>query len=188
MARERKGNTAREFTGGLEFLKTLVEYNLDTGEVTTSLPYNVRPRIQHTGYRMLKLPVTSEGTGKERRTAYFRVDHLAWYLAVGYWPHGHIEHLNGLLWDDSIDNLVHREPDGKRWWYGPQPGTAMRYLVEIEGDASSNTPLIDIYQEGENVVAKPRPSEGWLSRTKQGPVLSVEEDTTQIGEFGKDWL
>ena len=190
MDRVKRGEVARVYTGTLEFLKSIVSYNPDTGEFTTNLPYNIRPSISRaTGYNMVKLPVTPEVIGKGRqKTEYYRVDHLAWFMLLGHWPEGQIEHLNGLRPDDSIENLIHLDTENRRWWYGPQPGTSFRYLVEVEGSRNSNTPQVDIYDAGDHALIRPRPSDGWITNIKPGKLLSVDEDEDiGIGEFGVDW-
>lgn len=188
MTDRKKGRKARRFPASLGFLRSLVTYNPEDGRAYTEGLYNTMARVHYTGYNVLKLPTSPDHMERgKRRTQYYRVDHLAWYLCVGEWPAGWIEHINGIISDDSIENLVHLDDEGRRWWFGLQAGSQYRKLVQVEGDEASNTPLVDVYHEGNEAVIKPRLVGGWLQETKDKLVSVEPAPQIEQGEFGKDW-
>lgn len=190
-----KGKKAKPYPSDHATLKMFMSYNADSGMVTTFGPYKGTPRENYNGYTILKLPHNAEKLrGGKRDTHYYRVDHLAWMYCTGEWPSGWIEHVNGILSDNAIENLVHLDDEGRRWWYGSQLGDDIRRLVRVDSDPTFNGPATEMVTiEGNDderqTFIRPRVSEGWAQR-----VVEVEkEDTIEPmddnpkGEFGVDW-
>lgn len=198
-----KGNKARRYPADLDTLKTFITYDPDEGRFVWLGAYNVRPRPNKSGYNVLKLPheVTATARGN-RETAYYRCDHLAWFYMTGEWPSGWIEHLNGLSTDDTIENLIHLDKDGARWWYGAQVGMTLRKLVRVEDSQTYNGAVAEVYhmpvafdEEGNEkeivTTVKPRVADGWVQRAVDNaakPEDTIEPmDALAKGEFGVDW-
>lgn len=191
-----KGKKAKPYPSDHEMLKRFLTYNPETGTVETFGTYRGTPRENDSGYTIVKLPHDpDEQVRGSRVTSYYRVDHLAWLYMTGEWPSGWIEHVNGMLWDNAMDNLVHLDADGVRWWFGTQHGDVFRKLVRIEDDPSGGGPATDIVtskgNEGQDVTSiRPRVAKGWVQRASEPepkePIIEPAPDYER-GEFGKDW-
>jgi len=192
-----KGQKARPYPADVETLRSFMRYDADTGMAETIGQYNTRPRDRDNGYTYISLPHSEAATARGRRESRaYRLDHIAWYYATGEWPSGWIEHVNGITTDNSLDNLVHLDAEGVRWWFGAQDGDVVRRLVRV--DDSEGGPAIErVTLKGNDtdkgeVVIRPRIAEGWAKRAASGSVeveTSIEPvDDFAPGEFGKDWI
>lgn len=196
----RRATKARPYPAGVDVLKKFLQYVPGTGEFKSKVSFNPKPRIRN-GHVYIKLPHDPNHITKGRRIAhYYRADHLAWYIVSGKWPDGWIEHVNGILADNRIENLVHRDTERVRWWHAPvetENGIAY-HMVQVEEDPLLDFPALDIMTVtlqgndgklyGETIV-RPRIASGWqvdeygMERESNiDPAPSFER-----GEFGKDW-
>lgn len=187
------GRKAQAYTGGLDVAKALLRYDPATGEMRTIAGYNVRPRISQHGHHMIRVPVSLKAAERGfRQCDTVRVDHMAWYLTMEVWPTGWIEHINGLLQDDAMENLVHRTEEGARWWYGPQTVGGAPQLVEVEStyrDDGYEGPLI--YQrtlrDGKIQWVPQVKPEHRISMSDGTSVVIPEDVQYEKGEWGVDW-
>lgn len=187
--RKPRGAKARQWPGTRETLLSVVTYNPETGDMNAIGPFNVRPYKGPGGQMLLRLPTTEDKMGRGKREAhYYRIDHLAWLAMTGQWPSGYIEHIDDMLENNAIENLVHIDDAGVRWWFGAQAGLDERELVRVEGTDNDNT-KIDVYHDGNTNVFKPRVAEGWVNKLSEPrPEDQIEPDTgLEKGEFGLDW-
>lgn len=146
MTTHRMGRKALPYPGSVDELCMLVD--IDGYSVRYDGPYRSKPTRDKSGHMLIKLPVSVHNVErKQRKTQYFRVDHIVWALATGEWPEGWIEHLNGMRVDCSIDNLVHCDPDGRRWW------RLNGELVEVQGD---DTPITYVVTDGNRSIIVPK--------------------------------
>ena len=200
----RNGRRAREFPSSVEVLASLVSHDVEEGVVQGLGKYGSYGRVNDNGHRVLKLPSVvfpgAMGRGSRKDAAYYRVDHIIWALMTGQWPGGWIEHLNGILCDDHIDNLIHLDNEGVRWWYGVLPGESERRMVRVEdakngagnGAAFDRVTVEDDKGKTETRII-PRVAEGWAERAREKAFTVEVEDVIEPapdyerGEFGKDW-
>lgn len=139
---------AAVYPGTIADLRLLVEIDADNMSVRYEGPYKSKPVREKSGHLIIKLPVdVMAADRKTRNTHYFRVDHIVWALTTGEWPDGWIEHLNGLRHDCTIENLVHLDPDGRRWWW------LNGELVEVQG---GDTPITYVVTDGEYSIIVPK--------------------------------
>lgn len=195
-----KGTKARAYPASVEVLRRFMTYNSDTGQAATIGGYNTKPRDRDNGYTYISLPHDEEATARGRRESFaYRMDHIAWYYATGEWPSGWIEHVNGFTTDNSLDNLVHLDAEGIRWWFGAQDGDVVRRLVRVDngedGPAIERVTLKGNFgadgEDGEDeYIIRPRIAKGWAERASEGlteATIETAEDY-EPGEFGKDWV
>jgi len=154
----------------------------------TMPPYVSTGASHKDGHLHIPLPVSNQDVGRgERRVEYFRADYLAWYISTGTWPTGWMEHINGLKMDNRLDNLIHYDTYGDRWWYGAQAPGQERTLVEVEGDLEPTTvrTLVDgKVQLRPVVVLSDR-----LAPTPLPLEVSPQDENIEYerGAFGEDW-
>lgn len=152
-----KGRKAREFPGSVGTLKLLLDYDPETGDMRTNHPYMSKGIIRK-GNRMIALPDTIASSDRGRRTTkYYRCDHLAWYLMTGTWPDGWMERVGAVKHDLRIENLVHCNSHGIRFWYGPEEEGQSRRILEVEGRDGifSDGPVTHEVDLGGRVVQRP---------------------------------
>ena len=77
-----------------EYLKSILRYNEDTGEIKRVDRANSNGSIDKYGYLILKI--------KGRQ---YKAHRLAWLYVYGKFPNGVIDHINGDKLDNSISNL-----------------------------------------------------------------------------------
>lgn len=188
-----RGRRARRYPCTVEEAQSILRYDPLTGEMVTLDLYNIKARRGKDGYNLIRLPVSMEHSERgSRLMADFRVDHLAWYITMGYWPDGWIEHVNDLHSDDSLDNLVFLDLEDRRWWFGAEVAGGAPMLVEIETARNANGyagPLL-YEQRMDNGTVKWMPvvAEAHRLSTAGGTKLDeIEDDAYPKGEFGLDW-
>lgn len=91
-----------------EYLKSILYYNLETGDFTwlvkigsNDLIGNLAGSITNYGYRSIGI--------KDKR---YQAHRLAWLYMKGYWPKNQIDHINGIKDDNRWINL--REVDNSQ--------------------------------------------------------------------------
>lgn len=188
-----KGRKALPYTGSYEDLADLISYDPDTGEFSGISSYSTDGIISKDGHLVICLPVDVAHSSRGNRvTKYFRADHISWTLCTGEWPTGWMEHVNGLKTDCTLDNLVHCDPDGVRWWYGRQAPGLDRQMVVVDADGGYDAegPITLRVMDGGRTAVKPQVNEAYRTATMR-PVDTNdqhEEDITyERGEFGVDW-
>ena len=185
-ARHRMGRKATMFPDTIDALRTLVEYDPIDGVIRYLGPYKPKPTRDKQGHLLMKLPVALFAVERKSRTSrYYRVDHIVWALTTGEWPTGWIEHLNGMRSDCSVDNLVHCDPDGRRWWQ--MNGT----LVEVQGDGLHGYPITYVVTDGDERVLVPKlvgvnyeDDDDTESDGAPAPYPEVAGDMSQVPEPG----
>lgn len=186
----RRGRKAKPYPGTVDVLMAVLTYDPVSGAMSTIGPHKAEPRMNHNNLMVIKCPTNELTMRGNRQADYFRADHLAWMYVTGTWPEGWIEYVDGFPHNLAIENLVHVDDEGVRWWYGAQPDSDVMELVRVEGNATDTGPIAEVYDlGGETTVIKPRVADGWLNRTKLPTVeTQLEEDLgLDAGEFGKDW-
>lgn len=181
------GRKAKAFPGTYEQLIDMVFYDANTGAMETMGAYKSTGTQMKDGYLHMPLPRPDTYEDRERghrKTTYYRADHIAWMLATGTWPDGWMEHINGMRMDNALDNLVHVNADGERWWYGIQSPGEGRQLVMVE-DVTFRV----IAGDG-NTLLKPVVVEAHRT-ARMRPVDTNDPHDEDYeypkGEFGVDW-
>jgi hypothetical protein len=185
------GRKAKRLTMSYETLTQLVSYDPDTGEMSTIGPYGTSGVRMKDGHLHIAVPISPLHIERgSRTTEYYRADYIAWFMVTGEWPDGWMEHVNGVRMDIRLDNLVHCDASGVRWWYGRQREDMTRCLVVVEaiGGLQADGPVTLRVTEGDHVVVKPKVND----RFKMAPLVPVddgirEKDVLDKGEFGIDW-
>lgn len=132
----RLGRRAKAYPFGVDELTRVLSYDPETGIMGTVPPFSTRGARMNSGHLYVAVPLLIDVTLRgNRKTEYLRADHLAWMLTTGRWPSGYMEHLNDLKADNRLDNLVHFDEDGVRWWYGRHPPDMERRMVTVKGNA-----------------------------------------------------
>lgn len=83
------------------FLLSCLAYNGDTGLFVWKLMPNGRVRPESVAGRIMATGYCQICIGKRLYLAH----RLAWFYVHGEWPNGHIDHINGVRWDNRISNL-----------------------------------------------------------------------------------
>lgn len=179
----RHGRKAKAYAGTHLSLCDLVHYDPSTGEMETLPPYKSTGTVMKDGYLHLPLPVDGRYSGRGgRKTTYFRADHVAWMLATGVWPSGWVEHVNGIRMDNVLENLIHVDAEGVRWWYGKQGPNEEPKLVRVE-DVT-----LRVMVDGAAILKPVVVEQDRTARMRSVDDDPYEEDYPYAkGEFGVDW-
>lgn len=189
MPKHRKGRKAKRYPGSWDDLFTFVTYDPTTGRINTTDKTPSKGTQMKDGHLHLRIPtgvdVTTVGN---KKAEYFRADHIAWMLVTEEWPEGWIEHVNGLKMDCTMENLVHVDSNGDRWWFGSQ-GREEPSLVKVEAEGGLNVegPLTFRVTINGEVMVKPVVCEEYRT-TDMDPIDPDPTEEDDMPVFGVDWM
>jgi len=178
-------------------IEQMVEYDPVTGYMRTLGQYGSEGTLKG-NLRMIRLPTSLDAMDRGgRQTEYVRADHVAWTLATGEWPTGWIEHVGPMLDNQQIEDLIHLDPEGNRWWYGsPKEGKeASLYMVKAYETPTDGAPLtgprtrVIVDRDGRHKVVPELEVGVQKFETEINTVIEDPRDFVpyERGEFGKDW-